>query len=178
MRIPAALFVLAIALAAPTAAQDFPKLKSGQWEVTTSTPKTPNAPTHKITMCTDDAVQKQMMDMSKGMQREMCSKSDFRRDGASWVGDSVCQMGDSKMISHSVMTLQGDAAYKTVVSTKYEPAFMGMKDSSTTVEGKYVGACRDGLTPGDVLMPDGRKMNMKSIGQPPAMPPAKAKAPQ
>jgi hypothetical protein len=179
MRIPTILLVLAIGAAAPAAAQDYPKLKSGQWEVTTTTAKAPpNAPVHKVTQCTDEAVQKQMIDMGKGMQREMCSKSDFRRDGASWVGDSVCQMGESKMVGHTVMTFQGDSAYKTVMSTKYDPPFMGMKESSATMEGKYVGACRDGLVPGDMVMPDGRKMNIKNMGLPPAMPPARPKAPQ
>jgi hypothetical protein len=51
---------------------------------------------------------------------------------------------------------------------------MGMKDSNTTVEAKFAG--RDGLQPGDVVMPDGKRFNMKSLpGQAPAAPPAKAK---
>jgi hypothetical protein len=51
-----------------------------------------------------------------------------------------------------------------------------VKDSQATLEGKFVGPCRAGLQPGDVLMPDGRKFNMKAVqGQVPAMPPAKAK---
>jgi hypothetical protein len=76
------------------------------------------------------------------------------------------------------MTLSGDSGYRIVISTKFDPPVMGMKDSSTTMDGKYVGACRDGLVPGDVVMPDGRKMNVKNMSQPPAMPPAKGKAPQ
>ena len=175
MRLPFALLALALAVATPAIAQDYPKMKAGQWETTTTTSKTPNAPSHKTTMCTDETVQKQMLDMSKGMQREMCSKSDLRREGSSYIGDSVCQIGQSTMTSHSVMTLQGDASYKTLINTTYDPPLMGMKESSTTIEGKYVGPCRDGLQPGDVLI-DGRKINMSTLqGQAPAAPPAKAK---
>jgi len=171
MRLPSALLTLLIATAAPATAQDFPIMKSGQWETSTTTSRSSDGPLSKITMCTDEAIQRQMMDMSKGMQREMCSKSDLRREGAKYIGDSVCKMGESKMTTHSVMTIQGDTAYKVAITTTYDPPFMGMKDASTSVEGKYVGPCRDGLQPGDVLMPDGRKMNMKAAaGQPPAAP--------
>lgn len=176
MRLPFAFLALAIAVAGPAIAQDFPKMKAGQWETVTTTSKTPNAPSHKTTMCTDETVQKQMMDMSKGMQREMCSKSDIRRDGNSYISDSVCQIGQSTMTSHSVMALQGDTGYKTVINTTYDPPLMGMKDSNTTVEAKFVGPCRDGLQPGDVVMPDGKKFNMKTLPvQAPAAPPAKVK---
>jgi hypothetical protein len=175
MRIHAMLFALVVA-ATPAAAQDYPKLKSGQWDMVTTTSKGGTGAPHRTTLCTDESIQKQMMDLSKGMQREMCSKSDIRREGSSYIGDSVCQMGESKMVSHSVMAIQGDTGYKTDISTTYDPPFMGMKDSHTTVEGKFVGPCRDGLQPGDVLMPDGKKFNMKAMqGQVPAMPPAKAK---
>jgi hypothetical protein len=176
MRLPAFLLVLAVALAAPVTAQDFPIMKAGQWETSTTTSRAPTGPLSKITMCTDEAIQRQMMDMSKGMQREMCSKSDIRREGGNYVGDSVCKMGESKMTTHSVMTIQGDTAYKVAITSTYDPPFMGMKDSQTSVEGKYVGPCRNGLQPGDVVMPDGRKMNMKTMqGQMPAPPPAKTK---
>jgi hypothetical protein len=176
MRIPATLLALAVVIVSPATAQDYPKLKSGQWDMVTTTTKGGAGAPHKTTLCTDESIQKQMMDLSKGMQREMCSKSDIRREGSSYIGDSVCQMGESKMVSHSVMAIQGDAAYKTVIDTTYDPPFMGMKDSHTTVEGKFVGPCRDGLQPGDVLMPDGKKFNMKAMqGQAPATPPPKAK---
>ena len=171
MRLTCVLLALAFAVTAPAMAQDYPTMKAGQWETTTTTAKTPNAPAHKSTMCTDEAIQKQMMDMSKGMQREMCSKSDIRREGGKYIGDSVCQIGQSTMTSHSVMTIQGDTSYKTVIDTAYDPPLMGMKDSNTTVEAKFVGPCRDGLQPGDVVMPDGRKFNMKTLpGQAPAAP--------
>ncbi len=57
---------------------------------------------------------------------EMCSKSDMRRDGATLIGDSVCKLGDSTMVtSHSVMTMQGDTAYKTERQRRLRPAVHG-----------------------------------------------------
>lgn len=159
--------------AAPTSAQDYPKLKAGQWETTTTSSDNPGAPQSKIQMCTDDTVQKQMMNIGEGMRREMCSKADIRREGGKFVGDSVCKIGAGTMTSHSVMTVQGDTAYKTVVSATYDPPFMGMTASTTTIEGRNVGPCRDGLEPGDVVTATGQKFNLKSMAnRPPAVPPA------
>ena len=178
MRLPAALLAVAfpLAAAAPVLAQDFPKLKAGQWETTTTSAKTPGAAQNRITMCTDEAVQKQMMTMGEGMRREMCSKSDLRREGGKFVGDSVCTIGGATMTSHSVMTVDGDTAYRTVVTATYDPPFMGMKESTTTIEGRNVGPCRDGLKPGDVVTANGQKFNMTTMQNRPAtVPPAKAK---
>jgi hypothetical protein len=178
----ATLLVIALVVALPAAAQEYPKLKPGQWDVTTTSNRNGTAAPSKITLCTDEAVQKQMMDMGKGMGKEMCSKFDMRRDGAKFIGESVCQMGQTKMTSHSVMTVQGDSSYKTVVNSTYDPPMMGMKDTTTTVEGKNVGACRDGMKPGDVVTATGQKFNMTTMqnqmrppAAPLAAPPAAAK---
>lgn len=165
MRLPLAVFLAAACAAATAAAQDYPKLKSGQWELVTTTTKAQQGrPPTKATMCTDDAVQKEMMTMGAGMSKEMCSKNETRRDGSRIYGSAECKIGESKVVSKSVMTLTGDIAYKTEISATYDPPFMGMKESATTLEGKYVGPCRDGLVPGDFVGPNGQKFNFKGIG--------------
>lgn len=178
---------LTLALAAaPALAQDYPRLKAGQWDMAITTTKAqPGAAPTKSTMCTDDALQKEMMTMGAGMSREMCSKLEFKREGARWIGNAICKIGESMIVSRSVMTLAGDTAYKTEINATYEPPFMGMKESQTTLEGKWTGACRDGLVPGDFIGPSGQKFNIKGMAaaaKPPAMPPSqpapKAKAPQ
>ncbi len=161
---------------APALAQDYPQLKPGQWEMTTSSSKSADARPNKMTMCTDAVVQKQMMDMGKGLSRDLCSKLDVRREGDKYIGDSVCKVGESTMTSHSVMTVQGDTAYKTVVTATYDPPLMGMKDANTTIEGRNTGPCRDGLTPGDVVSAEGRKFNMKSYANPQRAAPPQPKA--
>jgi hypothetical protein len=121
--------------------------------------------------------------MGAGMSKEMCTKNEIRRDGARFVGSSECKIGDSRIMSHTVMTLNGDTGYKTEIRSTYEPPFMGMKESQTTLEGRYVGPCRDGLVPGDVITPGGQKLNLKGIGSgkgplPSVQPPRPTKVPQ
>ncbi len=100
------------------------------------------------------------------------------------IGNAECKIGESKILSHSVMTLTGDTAYRTDVTASYDPPFMGMKESKTTLEGKYVGPCRDGLVPGDFIGPNGQKFNLKGIAshedaaRRPFNPQSPAKAPQ
>ena len=80
--------IACIALAGTALAQDYPKLKSGHWELTINSSRANNAPPQKSTMCIDDAVQKEMMTMGAGMSREMCTKNEFKRDGARYLGSS------------------------------------------------------------------------------------------
>jgi Protein of unknown function (DUF3617) len=167
-------------------AQDYPKLKAGQWEMTTLG-GAPGAPpgqgSTKSTMCTDEALQKEMITMGAGMRKDMCTKNEFKRDGSKITTSSECTIGGSKVSSRAVMTLAGDTGYKTQITSSFDPPFMGMKDSVTTLEGKYVGPCGNGMVPGDFITPSGQKINIKGIAMgkppmPPAQPARPAKAPQ
>ena len=159
------LVVLAsLALAGTALAQEYPKLRPGHWELTIRTSKAGNnAPPQKSTMCIDDALQKEMMSTGAGMSREMCTRNEFKRDGARYVGSSECKVGESRILSRSVMTLTGDTGYHTEINATYEPPFMGMKDSQTVLDGKYLGACPAGMTAGDFVGPNGQKFNVRSI---------------
>jgi hypothetical protein len=166
---PAAALLAAILAAAPAlAASEFPTLKSGQWEMTTTSSAAP-ANTRKTMVCLDASTQKQMLDMSQGMQKEMCTKMEMRRDGAKYITDAECRLGETLVRSHGVMTMLSDTAYRTEASATFDPPInKDLKESKTTVEGKYLGACRDGMQPGDMLMPSGQKINLNKLPQAPA----------
>jgi Protein of unknown function (DUF3617) len=173
-------FAVAIVLfsAAASAADTYPTLKPGQWEMLTSTARATAASTPiRSTLCIDASVQKEMMEMGAGMRKDMCSKTDIKREGNRYITDAVCKLGESKIVSHSVMTMQGDNGYKTDVTSTYEPPFMGMKESTTTVEGKYVGACKDGLQPGDYVGPTGQKVNISGMASQKSATPGAATTP-
>ena len=128
-----------------------------------SNSKANHAQPQKSTMCIDEALQKEMMTMGAGMSREMCTKNEFKRDGTRFVGNAECKIGDSKIISRSVMTLTGDTAYHTEINATYDPPFMGMKDSQTVLAGKYIGACPAGMAAGDFVGPNGQKFNVRNV---------------
>ncbi len=165
--------MLAVAALTANAADDYPKLRAGQWEMSTAAGKG-HAPRTTV-MCTNDAVQKELISMGMGMQKEMCSKNEMKREGSRVTSTSQCKIGDSTIVTKAVMTFSGDTSYKTEIDSSYAPPFMGMKESKTTMDGKFVGPCRDGLVPGDMLLPGGQKINIKNLGNARAAAALKAK---
>ena len=159
---------LALATAPPAAAAtELPTLRNGQWEMTTTSNAAGSAP-RKSTICLDASTQKAMLDTSAGMQKEMCTRMDIRRDGERYVTDAECRLGASVVKSHSVMTMIGDSAYRTESSATFDPPLAkDVRTGRTVIEGKYTGACRDGLRPGDVVTATGEKINLNELPPPP-----------
>jgi hypothetical protein len=158
------LLLAAAAGAAGTA--EFPTLKAGQWEMTTTPGAAGSAP-RKSMICLDASTQKAMLDMSAGMQKEMCTRMDMRREGSRFITDAQCRLGNSVVTSHAVMTMTGDSAYRTESSATFSPPFNNLRESKTVIEGKYLGACRDGLQPGDVVTATGQRINLNRLPQRP-----------
>ncbi|MEP7182079.1 MAG: DUF3617 family protein [Betaproteobacteria bacterium] len=166
----AALAIAALASAAPlpAAAADYPTLRNGQWELTTTNSISGGAP-RKMTLCLDASTQKAMLDMSVGMQKELCNRSDMRREGSRYITDAECKLGESVIKSHGVMAMTGDTAYRFESSATYDPPLMkDVRESKSVIEGRHTGACRDGLQPGDMVTPGGRTINLNQLPRPPA----------
>jgi len=163
-----AVLALVLASAATTApAQDFPKLKPGLWEMERSSdreragraPAQPN----RMTMCLDESVQREMIEMGGGAMKGLCSKHDFTISGNRGRGDFVCDVAGSRMHSKSTMKLQGDVGYRTEIDTPYDPPLAGQPHTKTVVTARYLGACKAGQRAGDMIMPNGQTMNMRDI---------------
>jgi len=155
-----ALGVVAALVGAPVVAQDYPKLKSGLWEMERS--GNGGAPQmNRMTMCLDATVQKQMFDMGAGTMQGMCSKHEFKMSGNRGTGDFICDFGGSRMHSTSTMAMTGDSSYRTEIHTTYEPPFMGQKESTTILTARHVGECKPGQRPGDMVLPNGQTMNVR-----------------
>lgn len=159
---------LALALySAAAAAIDFPTLKSGLWESRVNRDAAQKSSMPVTRICIDSAVQKEMLDMGMGSMKSMCSKNDLRRDGNRIYGEAECKLGESTMKSKSVTTFTSDSAYHTEVKSSYEPPFMGRSASTTVIDAKWTGACPAGVRPGDVIMPDGKSINMRDMTRAP-----------
>jgi hypothetical protein len=161
--------VLLTAAGASAASFEPPKRKSGLWETKVSDQRMPRGQVMQqcIDQKTDDVMRKEQESQMS------CSKKDMRREGDRIVGDSVCKVQGTTVTTHTVITGNFETNYKAEVKSTYNPPVNGMRESSSTVEGRFLGACLAGQKPGDVIMPGmpqgmpGGQQNMPRGGPPP-----------
>ncbi len=149
-------------VAANVAAVDLPTLKAGLWESRVAREGMQQKAAAPMKMCTDASLQKEMMDAGMGQMKELCSKNDIRREGNKVYGSAECKLGESTMKSTSVTTFTGDTAYHIDIKATYDPPMAGKASGSTAIDAKWIGPCPAGMQAGDVLLPDGRKVNMRA----------------
>jgi len=156
--------LLLASLPAPDArAVDMPVRKAGLWELKMVRTGSP-LPEMTMQHCTDETTDKAMTDAASPMSKEMCSKQDLQKTATGYVGDSVCKVGAMSITSHSETTGDFNSAY-TVKSTSHsEGGPSGApRETTTTIEAKWLGACKPDQKPGDIVMPGGFKMNVKDM---------------
>jgi Protein of unknown function (DUF3617) len=144
-------------------AVEMPVRKAGLWEMKMLRPGSP-APDITMQHCTDETTEKEMGATFSPMAKEACSKNEIQKTATGYVADSVCSIGGMSMTSHSETTGDFNSAY-TVKSTSHTqggPAGVP-RDSTTTLEAKWLGACKADQKPGDIIMPGGIKMNIKDM---------------
>ena len=144
-------------------ADDFPKRKSGLWSITVSSPVGAG---HEIKQCVDQASDAFMEQMYKDMGK-LCSKKDLVKTGDGYTIDSDCNLGPTHVVSHGTITGDFNSSYTVQTKSTYDPAMMGMKEGGSTVVAKWMGECQAGQKPGDMILPNGKTMNIQNM-RPPA----------
>jgi hypothetical protein len=151
-------FFPTIALAA-----ELPSRKPGLWEVKTSF-ENGNVPAQVIRQCVDASTDQMMQARSVGSSQRDCSKRDMQRSGNTITIDSTCTVGGKTRTSHVVITGSFDSAYTMTLTSQSEGAPAGSK--SMTMAVKWIGACAADQKPGDMIMADGRKINIFNAQRP------------
>jgi hypothetical protein len=142
-------------------ALDYPPRKPGLWELSIqSEDGASKAAAMQTQQCIDAATDKAMREMGSSSGQQACSKQDMRTEGGRIVVDSVCKIGNTTATTHSVITGDFSAAYRMESRSSYSPPMMGRKEGTAIVEAKWVGPCKAGQKPGDMMMPNGMKMNL------------------
>jgi Protein of unknown function (DUF3617) len=144
-------------------AVELPLRKPGLWEMKV---ERAGAPISGMTMqhCTDAAIDKEMSTAYSPQSKEACPKQDIRKTASGFVTDYVCNIGGMTVTTHSEITGDFNSAY-TVKSTSHSehgPSRLP-RDTTTTIEAKWLGACKPDQKPGDIVMPRGIKMNIRDM---------------
>ena len=98
------------------------------------------------------------------MTKESCPKQDIQKTATGYVTDSVCGIAGMTIRSHSEITGDFNSAYTVKITSHSEGGASRLpRDSTTTIEAKWLGACKTDQKPGDIMMPRGMKMNIKDM---------------
>ncbi|MGZ5873684.1 MAG: DUF3617 domain-containing protein [Bradyrhizobium sp.] len=153
--------LVAVLPALEARAVEMPLRKAGLWEMKLVRSGSP-LPEMTMQQCTDATTDKDMATAVSPMSKEVCSKQDIQKTATGYVTDSVCSMAGVSMTSHSEVTGDFNSAYtvKTTSHSEHGPASTP-RDATTTIEAKWLGACKPDQKPGDIVMPGGFKLNVK-----------------
>jgi hypothetical protein len=154
--------LLALLPAADALAVELPVRKAGLWEMKMVRTGS-SVPDMTMQHCTDATTDKQMS-TSFSPGKETCARQDIQKTATGYVSDSVCGVAGMSITSHAEIIGDFNSAY-TVKSTSHsERGPSGApRDSSTTIEAKWLGACKPDQKAGDIMMPGGMKMNIKDM---------------
>ena len=161
-------FCLALALSAlgpanQAGAVELPVRKAGLWEMKVLHAGSP-APDMTMQQCTDETTDKDMSTAFSPMAKDICSKQDIQKTATGYVTDSVCGMAGMTIKSRGEIVGDFNSAYTVKSTSRTEGAPAGMpKGSTTTIEAKWLGACKADQKPGDIIMPGGMKMNITDM---------------
>jgi len=152
-------FLIAACVCTGAHAYDMPKRKSGLWEITTSMEGMPRAMgpiQHCIDQSSDD-----LMQQRGEKAKQQCSAMDVKQQGDRIVIHSVCKHDTTTTTLDAVFTGAFDSAYRGDIHTHFDPPMHGKAESKMSLEAKWLGACKPGQKPGDIVMPNRGSFNLE-----------------
>jgi Protein of unknown function (DUF3617) len=152
--------LLALLPAPDARAAEIPIRKAGLWEMKTGSA----LPEVTMQQCTDETTDREMSTAVSPISKEVCSKRDVQKTATGYASDSVCSVGGVSVTSHSDITGDFDSAYTVKTTSHSARGPSGLpRDSTMTIEAKWLGACKPDQKPGDIVLPGGLKMNVKDM---------------
>lgn len=175
MRRVGMVLALGLSYAVPVSAAELPTRKPGLWEITTVR-EGRNVP---IKQCVDAATDQAMQANSGPVPQRSCSRRDVQRSGDTTTINSVCTIAGKTSTHHTVIKGSFDSGYTMTITTEGE----GIPAARTiTMTARWIGPCAADQKPGDMIMPNGTKINLidmqKRGGAPGAPLPSTGAAPR
>ena len=133
--------------------QELPKRKSGLWEITRTTTRTEGRAI-LTSWCIDEKTDNALAQLAEGLPNEACKVSQLRRDGEQLIVDATCTLGREKVVGRTHATVKGrfDSAYRVESKSSYDPPMRGKSEGTAILDAKWLGACKAGQKPGDVVL--------------------------
>jgi hypothetical protein len=141
--------------------EELPIRKAGLWEM--KVVRTGGAmPNMTMQHCTDPTTDKEMNNAVSPAAKQVCSKQDIRKTVTGYVTDSVCAVAGVSMTTHAEIIGDFNSGYTVTSTTHSDKGPTGKPlDATSRIEAKWMGDCKPGQKPGDIVMPGGMKLNVK-----------------
>jgi hypothetical protein len=156
-----------LSLAGPTA---LPTRTPGLWEMKMSSDRESAGAMPVVKLCTDAASEQKLSVFSAQGVKDACKdiKVDRQLDG-SWKVSSTCTFGGAGTTT-SVGTISGDfnSHYQVKTASTIAGAKVAQMNGShtMTIDATRLGPCEAGQTGGDMILPNGMKMNILTATAP------------
>jgi Protein of unknown function (DUF3617) len=141
-------------------ADEIPPRKPGGWEVVIEGEKIPKV---TMKMCIDKETDRLFHKIGTDLAEQKCTRKDVKVVDNVATIDSECKISNSKVTGTTVMKFTEDTAFHSEAKAHFEPALLGKTDAVTTQDGKWTGPCPSGMKPGDFIVADGIKVNIKTL---------------
>lgn len=128
---------------------ELPRLKPGLWENVTQMSNLPGY-SHRVQTCVDEATVDLMLSPDTGN----CAKRNIRREGNRVIIDLVCEADASTVTTHGSFSGDFDDRYAGIVTSTFSPPLQGIASTEMRTAAVWLGPCKAGQNPGDMVMPD------------------------
>ncbi len=162
---PLVLGLATASFAAGALSAELPKRKPGLWEVTIHMEGSPEM--GPMQQCIDQNTDDLMQQRAKQGKSD-CSVMNATAAGNKFTVHSVCKVEGSTATTDGVFEGAFDSGYKGTMKTRFSPPLHGMSESNVTQEARWLGPCKPGQKPGDVIMDMG-KVNVNEMMKDPKM---------
>ena len=169
VRKPLAVSILGMvigSLAGTALASDLPKRKPGLWEINMVMEGAPNM--GPMQQCIDQNTDNLMQQQAKHGKSE-CSVMDVKPSGSKVTIHTVCKMDGTTVTTDGVFEGSFETSYKGTMKSRFNPPMQGMSESNMTQEARWIGPCKPGQKPGDVVMPNMGGMDINKMMNDPKM---------
>lgn len=153
-----------LAFATSATAEEFPTRRPGLWEVTINHDAAGAAQT--MQQCTDAETDKLMNAFGGDISADLCTRQNVRKVGATIVVNATCQIGPVKSSSESVISGDFNSSYSVKVTSKLEglpAAAAAAAGGTTTIQARWISACKPDQKPGDIVMGNGKTLNIRDL---------------
>ncbi len=113
-----------------------------------------------IDAATDDLLR------TRSNEGQNCSRPEVERSGSRYKVRTLCENNGVKSTVDGEYTMSGDTRYTGDMKMTFDPPMSGVSEMNMKMEGRWLGACKAGMKPGDVVMQGMPRMNVLEMDKP------------